>query len=130
MLGKGGDSVARMLNDRSVPPPRGTTWNAAAIRRIVHHRAYLGEMTRRMQAEVFTFTVPAIVPPGLWALANATIDGNRKTAARNAKHAYLLSSTKDAPVLCWPIPLLPPVTSAVCPSSVSAACYFVPSSGW
>jgi hypothetical protein len=99
-LGKGGDSVAKMLNDRSVPPPRGTAWNAAAIRRIVHHRAYMGEMTRRMHAEVFTFAVPVIVPPDLWALANATSDGNRKTATRNAKHAYLLSSTKDEPLLC------------------------------
>jgi hypothetical protein len=52
-----------------------------------------------MQAEVFTFAVPVIVPPELWAQANATIDGNRKTSRRNAKHEYLLSSTKDEPLL-------------------------------
>ena len=59
----------------------------------------MGEMTRRMQAEVFTFAVPVIVPPALWAQANATIDGNRKTSRRNAKHDYLLSSSREEPLL-------------------------------
>jgi site-specific DNA recombinase len=99
-LGHSSERIARMLNERAVPTSRGTAWAATAVRAIIRHKAYTGQMTRRMQDETFTFAVPPIVPPDLWQLANATIDGKRKTARRNAKHDYLLSSTRDEPLVC------------------------------
>jgi hypothetical protein len=66
---------------------------------MIRSRTYLGQLTRRLGGQEFTFALPQIVPDDLWHLANAQIDGSRRTARRHAKHDYLLSSSKEEPFL-------------------------------
>src|SRR5205085_9734707 len=69
------------------------------VRSIVRCRDYLGEMTRKMGQQTFTFPVEPLVTRELWLAANAAIDNNKRLARRNAKAEYMLASSRERPLL-------------------------------
>jgi site-specific DNA recombinase len=97
--GKGGDTIATMLNERGVTGPRAAYWNDVTVRNIIKNTAYIGQLRRKIGEREFTFAVPRIIEVDLFAQANAMIAQNKQRSKRNSKHEYLLSSTKNEPLL-------------------------------
>jgi len=97
--GKGGDTIASMLNDRAVAGPRAGYWNDVTVRNIIKNTAYIGQLRRKIGGKEFTFAVPRIIEDDLFTQANAMITQNKQRSKRNSKHDYLLSSTKNEPLL-------------------------------
>ena len=97
--GKGGDTIATMLNERGVAGPRAAYWNDVTVRNIIKNAAYIGQLRRKIGGREFAFAVPRIIEDDLFAQANAMIAQNKQRSKRNSKHEYLLSSTKNEPLL-------------------------------
>jgi DNA invertase Pin-like site-specific DNA recombinase len=97
--GKGGDTIATLLNERGIAGPRAAYWNDVTVRNIVKNTAYIGQLRRTIGGRDYTFAVPRIVEDELFRQANAMIAQNKQRSTRNYKHAYLLSSTRKAPLL-------------------------------
>jgi hypothetical protein len=93
--GKGGDTVASMLNERGVAGPRTAYWNDITVRNFIKNTAYIGQLRPTIGGREYTFAVPRIVEDDLFAQAKAMIAQNKQRSKRNSKHEYLLSSTKD-----------------------------------
>lgn len=109
--------LARRLTDLGVPTPRGgPRWNTASVRGILRNPSYAGRaLSNRTQVapargrksamlpagpgvshaprpeeDWITVPVPAIVSEEAFAQAQAKLDTNQQTAARNTRHQYLL----------------------------------------
>src|SRR5690348_4979092 len=98
-MGKGGDTIASMLNSRGVPAPRAEYWNDVTIRKIIKNTAYIGQLKRKLGGREFVFDVPRSAPDELFNQANSVLVQNKNTSSRNSKHEYLLSSSKAQPLL-------------------------------
>jgi site-specific DNA recombinase len=109
--------LSEILNREGIKPPgKMRWWSQGQICHMVKNPAYKGEFVegrtrtiRERRIDEFgnvkkhvhvefnppedwiIVPVPAIIDPADWALANAMLDQNKKTAKRNAKNPYLLS---------------------------------------
>jgi len=115
--GLGVKTIARKLNDQSVPPPaagkinfsdgRKPIWNGEGVRRIARDSTYKGEgrswrhkqigrngrMVLRPENEQIALpesTSPAIVSAKVWQLAQDRLSANRGESTRNQTHPFLL----------------------------------------
>jgi site-specific DNA recombinase len=98
-LGRGGETVAGMLNDRGIPGPNGKPWSGDTVRFIVRNTAYIGVLKRTLKGVEYTFPVPRSVLDELFTRANAMIAENKILSPRNSKHEYLLASAGERPLL-------------------------------
>lgn len=115
--GLGVKTIARKLNDQSVPPPaagkisfsdgRKPVWNGEGVRRIARDATYKGEgrswrykqtgkngrMVLRPESEQIALpesTSPAIVSAEIWQVVQDRLSANRGESTRNQTHPYLL----------------------------------------
>jgi site-specific DNA recombinase len=97
-MGRGGQTIAEMLNARGVPAPRAALWNEVTVRNIIKNPAYIGQLHRKLERD-YVFAVPRIVSDDLFRRANEMVAKNRTTSPRNTRHDYLLAGSKEAPLI-------------------------------
>jgi site-specific DNA recombinase len=110
--------MAAWLDERFPPPGKGAYWSPRQVENIIRNPLYKGEFAahrwdykqikaahqnpfepekmvwrkiERPKSEWIVVSVPAIVCPDVWQLANDMLPRNKETAKRNAKLDYLLT---------------------------------------
>ncbi|HHV62340.1 MAG TPA: recombinase family protein [Firmicutes bacterium] len=111
----GPKSIAARLNDFGIPSPKGSIWQKATVKRILHNRTYIGELIlqrwdhrggkankfrppeERVKIKFYpkehwvTVQVPAIISKDLWNAVQERMERARQLKPGRAIENYLLS---------------------------------------
>ena len=95
-----GRRICTHLNEAKIPAPRGGEWRHGQLRRMLNNETYNGRWYygkyNKSQAVPndrdywITVSVPSIVDPATWKIAQERSKTNKELAARNTKREYLL----------------------------------------
>ncbi|MDP9371476.1 MAG: recombinase family protein, partial [Chloroflexota bacterium] len=87
------NKLSKQLEAQGVAAPRGGgRWSLATLQGIFRNRAYIGEVTARLDGEEFTLPCPALIDRDTFDAAQRLLDNNQRHSARNSAEpdAYLL----------------------------------------
>ncbi|GIP37325.1 resolvase-like protein [Paenibacillus sp. J31TS4] len=101
--GWSGERIARELQAKGIPAPRGSSWYGATVTRILRNDSYLGTYRaykvdyhqgfrrRRPPEEQIPLPIEPLVGQELYEQAQRTLDRNRTRTGRPAARSYLLA---------------------------------------